>query len=233
MNTRPVRVAIVNDYDLVVAGIAAVLQPYGDRVELVELVTGQSAKCDVDVVLYDTFSQPQGDALDLTGVLAGPPARIVVFSWNTDEQYVRQALAAGARGFVTKAATAEELVDALERVRDGEQVVCVGEGTEVDDGGAGGGDLATVLLGRWPGDHDGLSPRESEVLALICQGLTNDDIARNAYITLNTVKTHIRSLYRKIDATSRSQAVRWGLERGFGPDHTRVGAPGGTTALVD
>jgi DNA-binding NarL/FixJ family response regulator len=223
-------VAIVNDYDLVVAGIAAVLQPFRDRVELVELVSGQSAKCDVDVVLYDTFSQPQGDALDLTGVLAGPPAKMVVFSWTTDEQYVRQALAAGARGFVTKSATAEELVDALERVRAGEQVVSVGEGSE---GSAAGDDtaaeeLATVLLGRWPGDHDGLSPRESEVLALICQGLTNDDIARSAYITLNTVKTHIRSLYRKIDVTSRSQAVRWGLERGFAPDRTRVVAPGGS-----
>lgn len=223
MNSAPVRVAIANDYDLVVAGVAAVLQPYEDRVELVELVSGQGAKSDVDVVLYDTYSQLQGESIDVSAIVAGPPARLVVFSWTVEEQFVRQALAAGAVGYVTKAATARDLVDALERVHDGEQVVLLGEHADGQDVGDG----VTALLGRWPGDTDGLSPRESEVLALICQGLTNDDIAKRAYITLNTVKTHIRSLYRKIDVTSRSQAVRWGLERGFAPDRTRVVAPGG------
>ena len=66
-----------------------------------------------------------------------------------------------------------------------------------------------------------LSPRESEVLALICQGLTNADISERAFIGVNTVKAHIRTLYRKIGVESRSQAVRWGLEHGFAPDVSR------------
>ena len=71
---------------------------------------------------------------------------------------------------------------------------------------------------------------EAEVLAMICQGLTNEDITQRAFITMNTVKTHIRSLYRKMDVTTRSRAVRWGLERGFAPDRTRVLAQNGINA---
>jgi DNA-binding NarL/FixJ family response regulator len=73
-------------------------------------------------------------------------------------------------------------------------------------------------FGAWPGQALGLSERESEVLALICQGLSNDDITKRAYLSINTVKTYIRTLYRKIGVTSRTQAVLWGLDHGFEPD---------------
>ncbi|WP_323794502.1 response regulator transcription factor, partial [Nocardioides sp.] len=138
---------------------------------------------------------------------------------NTETSLVRRAVESGAAGYVTKAATAAQLVDALERIHAGEQVLLLGEVDAID---------SDTLLGRWPGDLLGLSPREGEILALICQGLTNEDITTRAYIGMNTVKTHIRSLYRKIGATTRSQAVRWGIERGFAPDRHRVvlDAPG-------
>ncbi len=102
--------------------------------------------------------------------------------------------------------TAEELVEAIERVHRGERVLP----TQMS---------ATAKFGRWPGDQHGLSARESEVLALICQGLSNQQITEQAYIGINTVKTHIRSLYRKLGVTSRSQAVIWGLANDFAPDH--------------
>ncbi len=166
----------------------------------------------VDLVLYDTFSQLQADAMQLDDVVTDPDARVVVLSWNTDDDLVRRAVAAGAAGYVTKALTAAELVDALERIHAGEQVVSLGAVS----------DPADEILGRWPGEKHGISPRESEVLALICQGLTNEDITGRAFITINTVKSHIRSVYRKIGVTTRSQAVRWGLEHGFAPDRTRI-----------
>lgn len=214
---NPVRIAIANDYDLVVAGITSVLAPYSDRVEIVEIDAGLPVVSKVDLVLYDTFSQLHIDEVDLAEVVHDPTARIVVFSWTTDPKFVRRSVTAGAVGYLTKAITAPELVEALERIHAGEQVLSLGE-VSVD---------AAEILGRWPGDLHGLSPREAEVLALICQGLTNEDITQRAYITMNTVKTHIRSLYRKMDVTTRSQAVRWGLERDFAPDRTRLVAPNG------
>ncbi len=217
MTTTPVRIAIVNDYDLVIAGITAVLEPYADRVEVVEIDAGRPVASAVDLVLYDTFGQLQGDAVDLSEVSTDPEARIVVLSWTTDLSLVRRAVAAGAAGYLTKAVTGPELVDAIERIHAGEQVLALGAGEALDN---------DTILGRWPGDLQGLSPREGEILALICQGLTNEDIAERAFISMNTVKTHIRSLYRKIDVDTRSQAVRWGMERGFTPDRTRVVHPG-------
>lgn len=217
----PVRIAIANDYDLVVSGITAVLAPYADRVTIIEIDSSLPVVSRVDVVLYDSFSQLQIDAVDLHDVVHDPQARVVVFSWLTEDALVRRAVAAGAAGYLTKAITAAELVEALERIHAGEQVLSLGEVT----------DEAAEILGRWPGDVHGLSPREAEVLALICQGLTNEDIAGRVYISMNTVKTHIRSLYRKIDVTSRSRAVRWGLERGFAPDRTRVVLPNHGTNL--
>lgn len=85
---------------------------------------------------------------------------------------------------------------------------------------AAGQDSAT--FGRWPGDKHGLSARESEVLALICQGLSNQQIAGQIFLGINTIKTHTRTAYRKVGATSRTQAVLWGLANGFEPDHGRV-----------
>lgn len=212
MRSQPLRIAIANDFDLVVAGIAAVLEPYADRIELVELDSSRTVVSEVDLVLYDTFSQLQIDAVDLADVVKDPKARIVVFSWSTDTAVVRRSLAAGAAGYLTKAITAADLVEALERIHAGEQVLSLGEVSPAAD----------EILGRWPGDAHGLSPRESEILALICQGLTNEELAERTFITMNTVKSHIRSLYRKIDASTRSQAVRWGIEHGFSPDHTRI-----------
>ena len=219
--TRPVRVAVVNDYELVVAGIGAVLAPYADRVVVVELDAGLPVLSEVDVVLYDTYAQRQGD-----GVRDVVPdgVRLVVFSWNSDAALVASSLAAGASGYVSKGATALDLVDALERVSAGavvappEMTVVSGDVVPADpDHGL----HQTQELGRWPGDELGLSSRESEVLSLICRGLSNDEITSHAFIGINTVKTHIRTLYRKIGVSRRTQAVRWGLEHGFDPDRSR------------
>ena len=78
------------------------------------------------------------------------------------------------------------------------------------------------VAGEWPGRSHGLTARESEVMALIAQGLTNQEIAERAYLSVNSVKTHIRSAYRKIGVERRSQAVLWATRNGFLPDHERT-----------
>ncbi len=207
----PVRVAVVNDYEIVVAGIATVLAPFGERIDVVELDSGLPvAQTDVDVVLYDSFGQPQGADLDPAAILGDIKARLVVFSWNTDPHLIARSLAAGATAYVSKGVSGAELAEAIEAVHAGHQV------TPLTQRMPEGADF-----GRWPGADHGLAPREAEVLALICQGLSNNEIAQRAFLGLNTIKTYIRSLYQKIGVDSRTKAVLWGIDHGFRPDRTR------------
>ena len=77
----------------------------------------------------------------------------------------------------------------------------------------------------WPGKEHGLTVRESEIVALITQGLSNQEIAERSYLSINSVKTYIRTAYRKMGVERRSQAVLWGIRHGFEPDTVRhVGA---------
>lgn len=200
----PVRIAVVNDYDLVVAGIAALLEPYADRIELVELDTGAGVRSEVDVILYDTFAQVPGDGVDLVRLMGGGRARVVIFSWTTDPMVVRRALERGASAYLSKEMGADELVAALERVHAGEQVV-----------------PGSTERGDWPGRRLGLTPREAEVLALITQGLSNAEIAEQAHLSINSVKSYVRAAYRKVGVSRRSQAVAWGMAHGFAPDRGR------------
>ncbi|WP_432477034.1 response regulator transcription factor [Nocardioides sp. GXQ0305] len=207
---QPVRIAIANDYEIVVAGVASLLARYGDRVRVVELSANMQVASDVDVVLYDTFGQVQGDGFDLDDLLHGSSAKVAVFSWNVQPELVERALARGVRGYLSKALTAEEIVAGLEAIHRGEIVTEMlpleGEGGE---------------SGAWPGRELGLTQRESEVLALITQGLTNQEIADKAYISINSVKTYVRTAYRKIGVSRRSQAVSWGIDHGFRPQRAR------------
>ncbi len=202
--------AIVNDYEIVVAGTAGVLAPYAKRVTVVELDARMPVLSDVDVVLYDSFGALQGRNMDLPSLLNGHQAKVLVFSWNTSPDLVDAALGVGAHGYVSKGVSGEELVLAIERVQAGEEVTPATAGFPDGD-----------EFGRWPGHDHGLSPREAEVLALICQGMSNQEIAGHAFIGINTVKTYVRTLYAKIGAESRSQAVLWGVDHGFRPDRSR------------
>jgi DNA-binding NarL/FixJ family response regulator len=105
---------------------------------------------------------------------------------------------------------AEALVQAIEDVHDGKTVVP--SGVVVRD----------KVAGDWPGKDLGLSAREAEIIALITQGLSNQDIAERSYLSINSVKTYIRTAYRKMGVASRSQAVLWGVRNGFQPDVVRA-----------
>ena len=206
----PVRIAIVNDYEIVVAGTAAVLAPYPHRVRVVELDSQLPVISDVDILLYDTFGQVPGHPADFADLVRGPAPRLVIFSWDLDSKLVSRALEKGVSGYLSKGLSAARLVDSIERVHAGEIVLP----SETES-------TSTVVVGEWPGREAGLSARESEIIALITKGLTNQEIAERAYLSINSVKSYIRSAYRKIGATRRSQAVAWGMRNGLEPDRLR------------
>ena len=214
----PVRLAIVNDYEIVVSGLAAMLEDHRDRVHVVEINAQTPVLSEVDVVLVDTFGQLPRDGEALAELIRECSAPVVLFSWELPRDSLAGALKAGAGGYLSKALTAKEVVDALEAIRAGEVVVLSGSMTP-DAGPARGV--------NWPGRVEGLSPREAEVLALITQGLSNQQIADTAFLSINSVKTYIRSAYRKIGVTRRVEAVSWGMQNGFEPASMRSCDPSG------
>jgi DNA-binding NarL/FixJ family response regulator len=210
--TRPITVALVDDYDVVVIGVAKMLERYRDRVVIAELDSTMPVSDTVDIVLYDSFAQPESDHEEIATLIANPCAhRVVVYTWNFHPDLVASAQRQGAHGYISKTLPARELVAALEAVHAGEKVV-----SDVPPRARSAAGL------DWPGRGEGLSDRESEILALITQGMSNADVARLTYLSPNTVKSYIRTIYRKIEVGSRTQAVLWGVDHGFTPDHHRI-----------
>ncbi len=202
-------------------GLADILAPHDERVVVAEFGAGFPPSQAVDITLYDSFAAPQTNDSDVDRFLNNPMCgRVVVYSWNTQHDLVLAAVSKGVAGYLSKALSGEDLAAALQRVHAGELVLppryAAEEGpTETEPSQTGMGS-------RWPGQDFGLSARESEVLSLITQGLSNSDIAARTYLSQNTVKSYIRSAYRKIDVDTRSRAVIWGMNNGFAPDRVRV-----------
>lgn len=207
----PITLALVDDYDVILAGVAHVFDNYRQRVSVVELDANRPISQDVDVVLFDAFAQPEADT-DLTTIISNPHARrVAVYTWNFRAALIEAALAKGAAGYLSKALPASEMVEAIEAIHRDEKVVSA----------APRGNRLTVGL-DWPGRTEGLSERESEILALITQGRSNAEIADIVYLSINSIKSYIRSAYRKIGAKNRVEAVLWGVEHGFKPDYRRI-----------
>lgn len=194
--TRP-RVAVVNDYEVVVAGLAAILEPFGERVELVDaFLIDEPLDGPVDIALYDTFGRQGLEEVQLAKLLSRPEvARVAVYSFNFDDDAVHQALEAGASGYLSKATPAKELVDQLESLAKGEEVV----------GGPNGSGRSPREERGWPGRDLGLSEREAEVVALAALGRRNADIAAALFVSVDTVKTHLARSFRKLGVHNRTE----------------------------
>jgi DNA-binding NarL/FixJ family response regulator len=209
---KPITVALVDDYDVVVMGVANMFEQYRDRIVVAELDSNMAVQDTVDIVLYDSFAQPESDHEEIAVLVANPHARrVVVYTWNFHPDLVLSAQKHGAHGYLSKTLPARELVAALEAVHAGERVV------------SDAPPRARSAVGLdWPGRGEGLSDREAEILALITQGKSNAEVATLTYLSPNTVKSYIRTIYRKIGVGSRTQAVLWGVEHGFTPDYHRI-----------
>lgn len=206
-----VKVALINDYEVVVHGLEAMLRSYRDRIEVVELDTNHGVATPVDVALYDTFAGLQGDRERVHELSRDPRVdKVVVYSWNVAPRLVSEALTNGAAGYVSKELPAGSLVAAVEAIHHGEEQVFAGEHEN-----------ARPVGGDWPGREEGLTPREAEILALISQGLTNDQIADRTGLSINSIKSYIRTCYRRIGVTDRANAVLWGVDHGFRSSNSR------------
>jgi DNA-binding NarL/FixJ family response regulator len=208
----PITVALVDDYDVVLRGVANMFEQYRDRVLVAELDANKPVDEVVDIVLYDSFAQPESDHEAISVLVEHPRARrVVIYTWNFRPDLIDRARSQGIRGYLSKTLPAAELVRALEAVHAGEVVI------------SDPPPRARSAVGlEWPGRGEGLTDRESEILALITQGKNNAEVAALTYLSPNTIKSYIRSVYRKIDVASRTQAVLWGLNHGFAPDHHRI-----------
>ncbi len=134
-----------------------------------------------------------------------------MYTWNFHPDLIRNAIRQGVHGYLSKTLAARDLVAALEAVHAGEVVVSDPPPRPRSANGL-----------NWPGRGEGLTDRESEILAFITQGKSNIEVATLSYLSPNTVKSYIRTIYRKINAGSRTQAVLWGVRNGFIPDHHRI-----------
>lgn len=206
----PIRVALIDDYEVVLAGLAAMLKPYAHRIEIAEIDANAPLSTNVDIALCDSFARAELDYLDV--LIDNPRARhLVIYSWNLGRDIVREAIRRGAHGYLTKALPARDLVAALEAVHRGEIVVSADESSRTTASGS-----------DWPGRIEGLSEREAEIVALITQGKSNDDIAKLTFLSPNTVKSYVRNTYRKIGVNNRTQAALWGVAHGFSPNHSSI-----------
>lgn len=202
-----IRVALVNDYDVVVLGLARILDRYAEQFVIVELDTNEPVADRADLVLYDAFAQPESDRFEISELVADSSVgQVVVYTWNLHPELIEEARRQGARGYLSKALPARELASSLEAVYGGDEVI-----SDATPRGR------AVNGTDWPGRPEGLTDREAEVLALITQGMSNADVCGLTYLSPNTIKTYIRSVYRKIGATSRTQAVLWGWSTVSGP----------------
>ena len=203
----PVRLAIANDYEIVVRGVAAVLAPFADRIEVVELVVDDAPSAPVDVVLFDVFGTGEVHTGDVQKVIDDTRfGHVAIYTDNLDPHLVEVGLGLGLHGYLSKSLSGEQLADAVVRMAAGEVVVSASR--------AGSGASAR----RWPGKLHDLTEREAEVLALITQGYDNEAIARRLYLSPNTVKTRIRKMYRRLGFENRVQAAVWGVKHGFETD---------------
>ena len=209
---RPICIALVDDYDVVLVGLAHLFDEYRDRIVVAEIDVNKPVIDDVDIALYDTFAQPEADHDEIEVLVSNPRVRrVAVYTWNFHPHLVDSAIGKGASGYLSKMLPASKLVTALEAIHAGDVVISDPPPRSRSHPGL-----------DWPGRAEGLTDREAEVLALITQGKTNAELAELMYLSINTIKSYIRSAYRKIGVSTRTHAVLWGTDHGFRPDDHRI-----------
>ncbi|MFH9012677.1 response regulator [Streptomyces sp. NPDC017943] len=214
----PIRVLIADDQAMVRQGFTVLLgtQPdievVGDACDGAEAVTRTAETCP-DVVLMD-IRMPGMGGIEATGVItaAHPGVRVLVLTTFDLDEYVYEALRAGASGFLLKDASAEQLAEAVRVVASGEALLApvitrklIAEFSRLDD-------RPRAPLKDRVGE---LTGRETEVLALIAQGLSNAEIARHLCVAEQTVKTHVGRILVKLGLRDRTQAAVFAYESGL------------------
>jgi len=195
-HASPLAVGVYDEPELIVSGVQAMLARSGPAAAVLAIPV-DAGTADVDVLLCDPHGRTAEieDYLSAVSVVSSAP--VLVFTWSSSPSSVRRSLAAGARGFLWKGAGADDLAAAVTTVAQGDTVT------------------PARPRPRMPPGMAELSTRETEVLDLICRGMSNLEIADQLFVSVNSVKTYVRQIYQKIGVARRAQAVAWGLAHGF------------------
>lgn len=216
---EPTRVVIVDDHAMFRAGVRSELARYGsDAVDVVaEAADVDEAVAAVvahrpDVVLLDVHL-PGGGGVEVMRKVASTPGsgatpRFLALSVSDAAEDVIGTIRGGARGYVTKTITGPELVGAIQRVAGGDAVFSPRLAGFVLDAFAGSIDVAAV-----DEDLDRLTEREREVMRLIARGYAYKEVAKELFISIKTVETHMSSVLRKLQLSSRHELARWASDR--------------------
>ena len=231
-----IRVVLADDQKLIRAGFRVLLEVADDMAVVGEAVNGAQA-VDVarreraDVVLMD-IRMPEVDGLEATWRIAADEdlagVRVIILTTFETDAYVYQALRAGASGFLVKDCEPEDLIRAIRVVARGDALLAPSVTRRLIDSmasrgtaGAGGGSPAAAGGGRGPagrsigGDLSRLTEREREVLCLVAEGLSNEEIAGRLFLSPLTTKTHVSRILTKLNARDRAQLVVIAYESGL------------------
>jgi len=216
MTDEMIRVVVVDDHTLMRQGLVGLLDDEPD-IEVIgqagDISTGRATieAMSPDIILMD-LGLPDGSGLDLTDELTNtdPELRILVVTMHERDDYLFQALRAGASGYVLKGADVHELLTAVRTVARGE--------TYVDQSLTG--KLVADYLTRLEGGEDrtqfdGLTEREREVLTLVADGLTSAEIGRRLFLSPHTVQTHRDHIMTKLDLHSRVELTKYAIRKGL------------------
>ena len=208
-----IEVLIVDDHAVVRTGLRLLLETQDDMEAVgeagsVEEAVEQAVKLRPDLVLLD-LTMPGRAGLDaMPGLLeANPEVKVLILSMEDDPRYVREAFAAGARGYLLKEAVANEVVGAIREVARGGRYVHP--------------ELGARLIDTEPSQEspreDPLSDREREVLTLLALGHTNHEIAKQLFSSVRTAEAHRAHIMKKLGLQSRAELVRYALANGLRP----------------
>jgi two-component system, NarL family, response regulator NreC len=207
-----IRVLIVDDHAVVRSGIRLLLAQEPDIEPIGEAGTGREAifearSLEPDVILMDVVMPDQTGLEVLPQLLhEHPEVKVLLLSMQDDPRYVREAFSAGASGYVLKEAADNEVVNAVREVARGGRYVNPELGARL---------VAAEAEAQRRAEDDPLSDREREVLRLLALGHTNQEIARQLYISVRTAETHRAHIMQKLRLSSRAELVRYAMSRGL------------------
>ena len=215
---QPIKVMVIDDHEVVREGVVRILERQGGITVVALARTGEEALDKIvlfppDVVIVD-IELPGINGIELIKRIKRdyPEIEAVALTVYDDEEFAKQALRAGAIGYVVKDAAQEELVKAVRAAASGESLVSTSVVRKL---------LKEIKeperAGRRfrPEEFEGLSERELDVLKLMTKGLNNRQIAEQLYISELTVKVHIRNIFKKLGVNDRTRAVLYALEKGL------------------
>jgi two-component system NarL family response regulator len=204
MNT-PIRILLADDHPSLRTGLASILNAQPDISVVAEADSGPDAiaatkSAKPDVIIMD-LRMPGGDGIDAIKELVkrDPDVKVLVLTTFDNEEDVFSALEAGARGYILKDTTREEIIEAVRQVHAGNRFLPPA--------------IAARLADRMI--RPGLTPRELDVLRLVSRGRTNKEIAAAMFISDETVKSHMKGLFNKLGVHDRAEAIAVALQRGL------------------